>query len=391
MRSEQRLKEFLSELEEFGLDKYHVGGVDADKLLDSDLIILSPEISKRSIFLKKAIQAEIQIEFPETLFFKLSPPITLIGVLGAYGKTMVSQMIHNVLKRSFAEYKNQGLFFIDPESDNGALTYLKKIKKDDVVLAKIPDSLLPHYHEIHISPHVAVITSITSFDLLSFQTYNNFIVAPDDVVDAIKSETKLSIKAKILRTRAGSVPSDWNIDSSIVYSKENMALVLQTSELFKVSPDLVREIAQSNTRPKGCLEFIKKVDGIEYYNDASSVLPRSTHLALRSLSSNRNIVLIMGGAYTGHDYGSLVRDISQYVHTVILLPGSGTLGIRMKLDEISDIKIIQAMTLEEAVIKADEVSIKGDRVLFSPAFDAVGVDISRKERGEKFVKAVRGL
>lgn len=391
MRSEKRLKAFLPELTDLGLEEYYFGGINPDALLDSDLIIISPEISKKSFFLKKAIQAEIQIEFPETLFFKLSPPITLIGVLGVYGKTSVANMIYSVLKKTFTEYKNQGLFFIDPESDNGALTYLKKIKKDDVVLAKIPDSLLPHYHEIHISPHVAVITSITTFDLLAFQTYNNFIVAPDEVVDAIKSESKLSIKAKILRTRASSIPADWNIIGSTIHTKENMALVLQTSELFKVQIDTVREFAQNSLHQKGCIEFVKKINNIEYYNDSNSISPKSTLSALQSISSNRNIVLIMGGAYTGHDYSELVKKISTYIHTIVLLPGSGTLGIRSMLDELEGIKIVQVLTLDEAVIKANEIAQKGDRVLFSPAFEAVGVDVSRKERGDRFVKLVRTL
>jgi UDP-N-acetylmuramoylalanine--D-glutamate ligase len=391
MRSEKRMKDYLIELKDFGLDKYVFGKVNGDDLLESDLIILSPEISKKSLFLKKAISAEINIEFPETLFFKLSPPITLIGVLGMYGKTMVAGMIHTILKKSFSEYKDQGLFFIDPESTNGALSYLKKIKKDDVVLARIPEYQIPHYHEIHISPHVAVITSATSFNLLAFQTYNNFIVAPDDVVDAIKLEKDFALKAKILRTRPSLIPTDWNLSVLAGHDRENIALVIQTCELFKVPTEMMREIIQNYSGIKGSVEFIKKVGGIEFYNDANSILPKSTLSALQSISQNKNIVLIMGGAYTGHDYTELIKNIPQYVSTVILLPGSGTLGIRVILDELSDIKILQSLSLEDAVKVSLEQSKKGDRVVFSPAFEAVGVDISRKERGERFVRAVRAL
>lgn len=391
MRSDKKLKGFLPELKELGLERHVFGKVPADELLDAELIILSSELSKKSTFLKKASQAEIQIEFPDTLFFKLAPSVTLVGIMGSYGKTTVAHLVYHILKKAFTELDDQGLFFIDPDSTNGALTHLKKIKKGDVVLARIPGHLISHYCEIHISPHVAVITSHIPFDILEFQTYNNFIVAPDSVVDAIKSQQSLSSKAKMLRTRASLIPLDWSIKSKAVYDRENAALALQTSELFKVSQEAAKEVIQAFIGLKGRIELVKKVSGIEFYNDASSVVPQATLSALLTLSSGKNIVLILGGAYTGHDYSDLIKNISQYVSTIILLPGSGTLGLRADIEGLSEVAFMQVLSLEEAVKEALEHAKKGEKVLFSPGFDAVGVDISRKERGERFVKAVRNL
>lgn len=390
MRSEKRLKGFLPGLKEAGLERYAFGKVPADELLEAELILLAPEVSKKSTFLRKAFQAEIQIEFPDTLFFKLAPSVILIGVMGLYGKSTVSHLIYTILKKSFADYEDQGLFFIDPESTNGALTHLKRIKKGDVVLARIPESLMPHYCEIHISPHVAVITSLIPFDILEFQTYNNFIVAPDEVVDALKSEN-LPSKAKILRTRPSSIPSDWNMKQRAVYDRGNAALALQTSELFKVSPEIAKEAIQGFIGLKGRIELVKKVSGIEFYNDASSTVPQATLSALLSVASGKNVILILGGAYTGYDYGDLIKNISQHVSTIILLSGSGSLGFRTHVENLEEVDFVQALSLEEAVKEALAHAKKGDRVLFSPGFDAVGVDISRKERGERFVKAVRAL
>ena len=391
MISEKRMKSYLTDLKELGLEKYYFGNINDSDLLNFDLILLSPEISKKSLFLKKAIQAELPIEFPDTLFFKLSPPITLIGVLGMYGKSAVSQMIYQILKKSFADYKDQGLFFIDPDSSNGSLTHLKKIKNGDIVLARIPDNLIQHYYDIHISPHVAVITSAIPFNILDFQTYNNFIVSTDEVVDMIKTVEGFTSKAKILRTRPNMIPSDWGIELKALHHRENMALVLQTSELFKVPQEIVKNMVLSDQGPKGSIEFVKKVGGAEYYNDSNSITPWSTVSAIRYLSSGRNIILILGGAYTGHDYSDLIKNVSQYVHTIILLPGSGTLGIRQNILELQDIKTIQVLSLDDAVVGASNIAIKGEIVLFSPGFEAVGVDISRRERGEKFIKSVRSL
>lgn len=391
MRTESRLKSIANQLNAIGIEKTVLGKVDANELVNFDLIIISSEISKKSIFLKKAIQAEIKIEYPETLFFKLSPPVTLIGVMGQYGKSSVTTMIHATLKKSFSEYKDQGLFLIDPDTDCGVLTHLKKIKKDDVVIVRIPENLLDYYYEMHISPHVAVVTSNVDFGILNFQTYNNFIVAPDEVVDIIKKEKNINSKAKILRTRSNMVPPDWRIDSKISHHKDNIALVIQTCELFKVKNDEIQEVIQNLQPQKGCVEFIKKVENVEYYNDSSSISPDSTLSALKSLSNNKNVILILGGAYTGYDYSVLLKEISKYTKTVILLPGSGSLGIRPSLESLNDCQFVQVPSLDQALFYARDNAIKGDIVLFSPAFDAVGIDISRKERGEKFIKLVRNL
>lgn len=391
MRTESRLKTIVPELSSIGIEKCILGKVNAEELLNFDLIIISPEISKKSIFLKKAIQAEIQVEFPDTLFFKLSPPVTLIGVMGQYGKNSVTMMIYEVLKKSFSGYKDQGLFLINSETYSGVLSHLKKVKKDDVVLVRIQENLLNYYHEMHISPHVAVITSYIDFSILNFQTYNNFIVAPDEVVDMIKKEKDINSKAKILRTRPGMVPASWKIESKISHHKDNIALAIQTCELFKVEQEEIREVIEDMPVQKGSVEFIKKIDFIEYYNDANSISPESTLSALKSLSNNRNTILILGGAYTGFDYSNIVKEINKYSKMVILLPGSGSLGIRSMLESLKDTTFIQSFSLEEAVVKAKENAVKGDKILFSPAFDAVGIDISRKERGEKFIKVVRNL
>jgi UDP-N-acetylmuramoylalanine--D-glutamate ligase len=391
MRSEERIKKYVMSLSVGGLSKYSFGSINGDDLLGFDLIILSPEISKKSTFLKKAIEANIQIEFPDTIFLKLAPPVIIVGVIGLYGKSTVAHLIYGMLKKSFLGNENQGLFIIDSESTSGALTHLKKIKKDDLVLVRIPEHLLDYYHSMRMSPHVAVITSVVSFKILEFQTQNNFIVASDSVVDSIKSKVSFTPRAKILRTRAGSIPEDWGVLPKFVHNRENAALAVQTVELFKVSKEIMKEVLHEFIGLRGHIEFVKKFGGAEYYNDASSTTPQATLSALRALAVNKNIVLIFGGAYTGHDYDELINNFSQYVSTLILIAGSGTIGLREKIEKLDDIKCIHVLGLEQAVRKSKDYFNKGDVVLYSPGCDAVGVDISRKERGERFVKAVRNL
>ncbi|HEY4494692.1 MAG TPA: UDP-N-acetylmuramoyl-L-alanine--D-glutamate ligase, partial [Candidatus Paceibacterota bacterium] len=61
------------------------------------------------------------------------------------------------------------------------------------------------------------------------------------------------------------------------------------------------------------------------------------------------------------------------------------------IEKLQGIKYMQSPNLEEAVLVSKDYARKGDIVLFSPGCEAIGVHISRRERGEKFVKAVRSL
>ena len=102
-------------------------------------------------------------------------------------------------------------------------------------------------------------------------------------------------------------------------------------------------------------------------------------------------ILIMGGAETAADYDLLIDNISQYAKALVLVPGSGTIAIRKRLGGMEKLKCLSAPSIEAAVKLARAESKAGDRVLYSPAFAAAGYDSCRAERGERYVKAVRGL
>jgi UDP-N-acetylmuramoylalanine-D-glutamate ligase len=344
--------------------------------------------------------AKVPIEFPQTLLLKLAPPITVLGVMGSCGKSTVASMTYSILKKAFSSEENQAVYSLDPDAP-GSLSILKTLKKDDIIIARIPAPMAPAYHDARISPQVAVFTTFSSWvpdfmartvsTILEFQTYNNFIIGSDIVIDQIREEVGIKPKAKMLRTRSASVPADWKIKYRGAYDRENVALALQVAELFKVPKDIVRDVLEAWTGLRGRLELVKKVQGIEFFNDSAAVSPTATLAGLRAVSENRNVTLIFGGAVTFESYDELIDNISQYAASVILVPGSGTLNIRRDMAMIKDLPCFSTNSIEEAVKLAREHAGRGEAVLFSPGFEARGIDISRRERGDRFVKAVREL
>lgn len=403
LKSEARLKQHLVFLRTQGLANYVCGSVPADDLLDMDLIILSHEYPRESRFLKTAKEKGVPIEYPETFFFKQAPPVTVVGVMGECGKATVVSMLAPMLAAVCKAGEKQGFFIIDPDTDEGIISHLRKIKSGDVVLVRIVESMMRELKAIRISPHVAVFTTVpgpgsfdeSPFEILSYQTHNNFIVASDEVIDSASRHKDLP-RAKMLRTKTSIIPEDWDLKNLAstngrVHDRDNAALALQTAKLFKIDDDVARRVLGSWKPLRGRLELVKKVKQVEFYNDTASTNAISTLTALCSITDKKDTVLIFGGAQTACDYRTLYLILPRHVHTLILLPGSGTLRERSTIGNLEGVDIYSVPSIEEATRLAFEKSQKGDKVLFSPGFEVAGLDNSYKERGERFIRSVRAL
>ncbi|MCX6715433.1 MAG: hypothetical protein NT077_00235 [Candidatus Taylorbacteria bacterium] len=397
MRSEARLIGHLSSLRSFGLANQVLSSIPAGDLMDMDLIILSHDYPRNSSFLAEARKNGIEIEYPETLFLKLAPPVSVIGVMGACGKATVISMLAPMLEDACAK-NNQLCVTLDPESEDGIISHLKKVKTGDIVVMRVVPKMMPEITALKWSPQVAVFTTIPSeisfkesaFEIIGYQTYNNYVIGNDLTIDAVRSSGFQS-KAKMLRTKSAIVPEDWLPNARTPHDRENAALALEAARIFKVSDEVAMAVLSEWKPLKGHLELVKKLKNIEFVNDSASTSPISTVANMAVLSANKNLVLIFGGADQGSDYGAFYAAVKEYIHTLVAIPGSGTLKERPALRRMENVTVLSAPSLEEAVRQARDHAKKGDKVLFSPAFEACGIDASRKERGERFVRAVRAL
>lgn len=392
LRNEARLSNHLMDLRSFGLANLVLGQIPPDDLLDMDLIILSHDYPRDSSFLAEVHKKGIEIEYAETLFLKQAPPVTVVGVMGACGKSSVISMMTPLVEAACKKDGTQNSFVIDPELGEGTLLHLKKIKSGDIVIMRIVSSMMHEITALKWSPQIAVFATLpqSGFEIIGFQTYNNYVVGNDVVIDAVRSSGYHS-KAKMLRTKSAMIPDTWLPNARTPHDRDNAALALEVARIFKVTDEIAEPIVYKWKPLKGRLEVLKKVKGIEFINDAASVSPVSTVAGICCSATGKNMVLILGGADRGADYRELYAAMKEYVHTAIVLPGSGTMKERHKMREIDGVTVLSAPSIEEAVRMAAEHAKKGDKVLFSPAFDAVGIDASRRERGERFLRALRAL
>ena len=131
------------------------------------------------------------------------------------------------------------------------------------------------------------------------------------------------------------------------------------------------------------IEFVKRVDGADYYNDSKATNVDSTRVALEAFSGN--ILLIMGGQDKGFPYTPL-RDLIKAKVKAILLVGEASDAIKKDLKGAA--VFYDCATIDKAVGIAAELAVRGDIVLLSPACASWDQFKNFEERGEVFKRAV---
>ena len=138
-------------------------------------------------------------------------------------------------------------------------------------------------------------------------------------------------------------------------------------------------------------QYVKNVDGIDYFNDSKATNVGSTLAAINGLGAvygAHSLVLILGGQAKGQAFDELVDCINDYGHTVLLI-GVDAGRIEQDLAMINP-PIIHCDNLARAIDMAQ--GLAGHRaVLLSPACASLDQFLNFAERGEVFTRLVEAL
>ena len=130
--------------------------------------------------------------------------------------------------------------------------------------------------------------------------------------------------------------------------------------------------------------LVGEAGGVDWYDDSKATAPHATLAALRGFGS---VVLIAGGRNKGLDLNELLEEVDRIRAVVAIGEAAG----EVEAVFAGRRPVRTAGSMDAAVAAAAELAATGDVVLLSPAcasFDWYG---SYGERGDDFVRAVRGL
>jgi UDP-N-acetylmuramoylalanine--D-glutamate ligase len=399
LKPESELRSSLERLQKFSNITYTLGEHRLVDFIHRDLILKAAGVPLDSPYIAEAKKNNIPIKMSASLFAEIAK-IPVIGITGTRGKSTTTHMLHAILKEA-------GMKVLLGGNVRGVstLAQLPEVTEDSVALMELDSWQLQGFGESKISPHVAVFTTFLhdhmnyyhndlnlyladKANIFLFQNVNDFLLLGSQCAELIQEKYGDVIHSKKNVVGAEDLPVQWTLQVPGEHNRYDAALACKAAQILGVSDISIKIALENFVGVAGRLEFVRTVDGVDYYNDTTATTPDATLAALTALGEkyNNQVLLIMGGADKTLDMSTLLEKIPLLSKQVILLAGSGTDRIRKNLPraEVYD-------NLAIAIGTARGHAQPGDVVVLSPAFASFGMFTNEYDRGDQFDHAVKSL
>jgi UDP-N-acetylmuramoylalanine--D-glutamate ligase len=167
------------------------------------------------------------------------------------------------------------------------------------------------------------------------------------------------------------------------HNVENVLAAVCASRLAGATAEQIRSGVESFQAVEHRLEFVAKINGVDFYNDSKATNVDATAKAVASFSSG--IHLILGGKDKNSDYTQLAPLLRARVRAVYTI-GSAAAKIESELRGV--VSILSCETLDNAVSAAGSAARPGEVVLLAPACSSFDQFENYEQRGKVFKELV---
>ncbi len=391
--------------------KYILGRHRKQDFVNTDMIIQNPAVPYNSEYLKIARAHNIPIETDIGLFLKFCPSLKIIAIAGTKGKSTVSVLIYQILKKAKKDVVLAGNIGVS------VLEVLPKIQPKTIVILEISSWQLEGVQKHYFSPWISVLTNILPDHLDRYSNFQKYIEAEKMVFKyqnkknflVLNYDNKITrhcvkeCQAQIIKFSLKNPQKNiFNFKKFLNvlkilgnHNKENVLAAITVVKLVGVKQkDIIKGIENFKGLPHR-LEFIRQLRGVKFYNDSAATTPEACLAAVNSFKSS--IILILGGKDKQMCFKELVKKISKSkkIKKVILLEHLAYDASKKILKEFKKLlaidKVICVSSLKQAVKQAYKKASKRDIILLSPAAASFGMFKNEFDRGEKFIRVVNNL
>ena len=396
-------------------------GKHSERILNTDIIIISPGVSLNQPIILKAREKNIpvigELEFASQL---IDNP--MIGITGTNGKTTTAFLIQKILEsagRKAVVCGNMGI----PLS-----SVVEKLSPDTVAVIEVSTFQLETVENFH--PWIGILLNITPDHMdrhSSFQEYKNLKLKlfsnqeKDDFAilnfdDSVVREANTRAKKLFFSCRSNlpiatlyssfqsGTPTIYIKDGNIYWAQDKLFSIkklnlkwecllpdylasILVGKIFELSHSLILKGLNSFTGVPHRLEEVGMVGKVRFINNSMCTNPEAFVSTLYSFKSRRGgIILIAGGKEKKVDIIPIAQAINKYTKYTVLIGETSE-----KLSKLLNVQHNSAGTMEEAVNIAYARANSEDVVLLSPGFASFDWFRDFSERGEKFKEAVRKL
>jgi len=426
MHSLDDLPANLPDLEKLGI-QLRLGGHPLELLESADLVCVSGGVPLTIPFIQAALQRGIPLSNDSQIFLEACPA-QVIGITGSSGKTTTTALVGLMAQKYFEMKQNGHRAWVGGNIGNPLIEQVDQIDEDDLVVLELSSFQLELMTR---SPQIAAILNITPNHLDRHGSMQAYIAAksrilrfqhPGDVAilnrddpgswslaEHLKSDLisfgfqkpdskqngtyiyKDAIWLQLSRESLKMLPLEW----IQLPGRHNIANVLAACAIGAAAslalPAIQTAIEEFTGIPHR-LEFIRNINGADWYNDSIATAPERTMAAIEAFEGP--LVLLLGGRDKNLPWDDLAQLIHQRVRAVVLFGEAAGL-IEKALGAVKKGETLQVIsrcnTLEEAVQAAAKLAQPGDTVLLSPGCTSFDAFKDFEERGEYFRKLVNAL
>lgn len=170
------------------------------------------------------------------------------------------------------------------------------------------------------------------------------------------------------------------------HNVENVLAAICAARLAGVPAEKIRASVASFKAVEHRLEFVRTVEGVDYFNDSKATNVDAAMKAIAAFPGG--IHLILGGKDKDSDYTMLSPLLQERVKAVYTI-GSAAEKIERQLHGV--VKMVGAGTIDVAVHEAAKSAIPGDVVLLAPACSSFDQFENYEHRGRTFRRIVQEL
>lgn len=397
-------KEKINDLESLGIKFIKTSNASEYINSDIDLLIKNPGIEPSNDALVKARNLNIPIvNEMEVAYHYLPSDVKIIGVTGSNGKTTTTTIIYELLSH-----------MMDNVHLGGNIGYplseiVGNVKSNDILVLEISDHQLYDLNDF--KTNISVLANLCPTHLDFHGNYENYINVKkkifnhhtkNDIAIINKSNNdSLKITDDINSTKKYFCGCDAYIDNDVIFvndeeiinikdilvkgehNYENIMASLLVFNEFGIDKSIVKEVLGSFKGVEHRLEFVKKYNNIEIYNDSKATNPTSTLIAINTF--NKPIHLILGGMERKQDFNELNSSMNK-VKCVYAI-GETEDRINDWCQSI-DVDCVICNTLDVAVKKIREKVNDSEIVLLSTASASWDQYDKFETRGDEFKKHI---
>lgn len=405
---------YKAELNENAIE-WEEGGHTMSRILNADEVIKSPGIPNSSALIKKIRKAGLR-PICDIEFAARYTHAKLIAITGSNGKTTTTHLVHHVLETDgmvVEKAGNVGVSLARSIIEDKAECYVIELssfqledmydfKADIAVLLNITPDHLDRYNDSILEygkAKMRIIQNQTEDDVFIYnaddpqikkqlETHKvNAKSYPFSLVDQTveggfynKEEQTITIKNKLtMSIHDLALKGKHNVQNSLVAGI--------AGRLVDIRKESIRESLADFTNVEHRLEFVAKVNGIEFINDSKATNINATWYALESMTNPT--VWVVGGVDKGNDYEELIPLVQEKVKAIICL-GKDNSKIIEAFSGVVD-TIVETQSPVEAVGFGYQLAKKDETVLLSPACASFDLFENYEDRGQQFKNAVRSL